>query len=67
MSGRAPKPTPHADEDLLTVADVAKQCQVSERTVRRWIADEGLKVVRPGPRLIRIRPRDLRDFLNRNS
>ena len=67
MSRRASRSPPYADEDLLTVADVAKHCQVAERTVRRWITHHGLKVVGAGPRLIRIRYGDLKDFLNRNS
>ncbi|NQV85467.1 MAG: helix-turn-helix domain-containing protein [Woeseiaceae bacterium] len=45
------------DEPLLTVAEIAQSCQVCERTVRRWIADGDLPVVRFG-RLVRIRPRD---------
>ncbi len=45
-----------------TVAQVADICQVSERTVHRWIAAEHLPVTRLG-RLIRVNPRDLELFL----
>ncbi len=45
-----------------TVAQVADICQVSERTVRRWIAAGHLSVTRLG-RLIRVNPRDLEIFL----
>ena len=51
-----------ADEPLLTVGDVAGEFQVSPRTVRRWIADGDLQVVRIG-RLVRIRPRDRDRFI----
>lgn len=51
-----------ADEPLLTVGDVAGEFQVSARTVRRWIADGDLPVVRIG-RLVRIRPRDRDAFI----
>ena len=43
---------------LLTVADISTALQVSERAVRRWIADGSLPVVRLG-RAVRIRPADL--------
>jgi excisionase family DNA binding protein len=45
-----------------TVAQVADICQVSERTVHRWIAAGHLPVTRLG-RLIRVNPRDLDAFL----
>ncbi len=45
-----------------TVAQVADICQVSERTVHRWIAAGHLPVTRLG-RLIRVNPRDLESFL----
>lgn len=35
-------------EKLFTVAQVAKIFQVSERTVWRWIENEGIRVVRIG-------------------
>ncbi len=45
-----------------TVAQVADICQVSERTVHRWIAAGHLPVTRLG-RLIRVNPCDLERFL----
>ena len=45
-----------------TVAQIADICQVSERTVHRWIAAGHLPVTRLG-RLIRVNPRDLELFL----
>jgi len=46
---------PRAAEGLLTVRQVAENWQMSERTIRRWIADGRLRVVRLG-RSIRIPP-----------
>ena len=42
---------------LLTVADVSMALQVSERQVRRWIAEGSLPAVHLG-RAVRIRPAD---------
>ncbi|MEQ9640308.1 MAG: helix-turn-helix domain-containing protein [Alphaproteobacteria bacterium] len=52
----------HNQEPLLTVVDMAGEFQVSPRTVRRWIADGDLPVVRIGG-LVRIRPRDRDAFI----
>ena len=49
---------------LLTVADVADRVQVSERTVRRWIAGDQLRVRRLG-RSVRILPDDLDAMIQR--
>jgi excisionase family DNA binding protein len=46
---------PRAAEDLLTVRQVAENWRLSERTIRRMIADGRLRVVRLG-RSIRIPP-----------
>jgi excisionase family DNA binding protein len=46
---------PQAAEELLTVRQVAENWQVSERTVRRMIADGRLRIVRVG-RAVRIPP-----------
>ena len=53
-----PRPNSHDSDQLMTVAEVASQLQVSIRTVRRLIAAEELRLVRIG-RAIRIRPADL--------
>jgi excisionase family DNA binding protein len=42
-----------ADEELLTVAQVAENWQVSERKIRRMIAEDQLPIVRLG-RAVRI-------------
>ena len=52
------------DRPLLTVVEVAKQINVSVRTVRRLIADGELKPIRFG-RSVRIEPPALRDLLRR--
>jgi len=54
----------HSDssDPLLTVGQVAERCQVSERTVRRWIDAGDLAVIRLG-RLLRVRPIDLDQLL----
>jgi excisionase family DNA binding protein len=49
---------------LLTASQVAQRCQMSLRTVRRWIADGDLPVHRLG-RVIRIAEADLDRFLHR--
>lgn len=41
---------------LLTIHDVAERLNVSERTVRAWVAAGRLAVVRLGPRCVRIEP-----------
>ncbi|MGQ3488084.1 helix-turn-helix domain-containing protein [Roseovarius pacificus] len=52
------KPTPHHAQPLMTVKDVARADNVSEKTVRRAINAGLLEVIRVGPggRLIRISP-----------
>jgi excisionase family DNA binding protein len=47
---------------LLTLQNVADRCQVSSRTVRRWVDDGELIVHRLG-RSIRIHPEDLNTFI----
>ncbi len=47
---------------LLSIADVARRCQVSEKTVRRWIDARDLVAYRLG-RQWRIDPPDLQNFL----
>ena len=54
------------DVVLLTPHEVATRCRVSLRTVRRWIADGELPVLRLG-RSVRIRKSALAAFLRRSS
>ena len=50
------------DVRLLTIPDVAERCQVSEKTVRRWIVAGELAAYLLG-RQWRIDPEDLQNFL----
>lgn len=40
--------------ELIGLQEVADQCDVSYRTVRRWVADGRLNAVRVGPRLLKV-------------
>lgn len=40
--------------ELVTIKEAAAQCGVSRRTIERWIAAGGIKVVRIGQRTIRL-------------
>ena len=51
-----------APEQLLTINDVAALCQVSSKTVRRWITAGELPAAQLGNQW-RIRPADLNDFI----
>jgi excisionase family DNA binding protein len=51
---------------LLTAQDVAQALNVSERSVRRWIATGELPVVRLG-RTVRIRPQALDALIERGA
>lgn len=59
-----PTPAGEADDELLTVKDVARICRVHEKTVRGWIKLGELRAIRKG-RLIRITKRALAKFLKR--
>jgi excisionase family DNA binding protein len=43
-----------APRKLETVASGAEYANVSQRTIRRWIAEGRLRAYRAGPRLVRI-------------
>jgi excisionase family DNA binding protein len=58
---RRQTPAP-ASERLLTVPDVADRCQVSPRSVRRWIDEGLLRVIRLG-RSVRVSEGDLAAFI----
>ncbi len=49
-------------EPLMTVKDVAAEMKASEKTIRRRIAAGELAAIRDG-RLVRIRPKDYRRYL----
>ena len=50
---------------MLVVPEIAEQCQVSERTVWRWIRNNKLNAHRFG-RLTRISEKDFAKFLRSN-
>ena len=51
----------------LSVESAAKSCDVSEKTIRRWIAS-GLPVYQRGPRTkVLISPEDIRNFLTKRQ
>ena len=50
-------------EPLLTVAEAAERCRLSERQMRRHIEHRRLRAVRLG-RAVRIHPEDLENFIN---
>ena len=62
-----PKPGKSAAHalDMLTVADVAGELSLSEKTIRRWIKDEFLHAHRLG-RVVRIAREDLTAFVGRH-
>jgi excisionase family DNA binding protein len=53
-------------QPLLTVKQTAATMQVSERSVRRWIADGRIEIVRVG-RCIRISERAIVEFARSNT
>lgn len=55
MAGRPAR----VDERQLTIREAAARLNVSEKTVRRRIAQGILPAYRHGPRMIRINPADL--------
>lgn len=51
------------DEPLLKIKEAASVLAVSERTMRSIRASGALPIVRPSPGTIRIRPEDLRQYI----
>lgn len=49
--------------ELIGLQEAADYCDVSYRTVRRWIAAGRINAVRVGPRLIKVDAADLDAFL----
>ena len=45
--------------ELVGLPEAADYCDVSYRTIRRWIVDGRLKAVRVGPRLLKVSIADL--------
>ena len=65
MSRQRKTPDPDGSPPLETVAETAKNLNVSERTVWRLIADGDLPVVRFGG-TVRVRPEDREAFIRRH-
>ncbi len=55
------------DREYFTVEQVAEQMQVHERTVRNWIAHEGLPAFPIGKRGYRIAKSDLQAFIDKRK
>jgi excisionase family DNA binding protein len=53
-------------ENLLSLKEAAEYLSVSPNTVRNYIARNGLKFKRVGPKLIKFRRADLDAFIERN-
>ena len=53
--------------DILTVSQVAEYLQISEKTVRRLIANGGLTASKVGGRSWRIKETDIEQYLNANT
>ena len=51
------------NEQFLTTSEIAKILQVHQRTVQRWISSNRLKAIKVGPKILRVRRRDLNEFL----
>jgi excisionase family DNA binding protein len=49
--------------ELIGLQEAADYCDVSYRTVRRWIASGHLNAVRVGPRLLKVDALELEAFL----
>lgn len=49
--------------ELISLQMAADYCDVSYRTMRRWIANGNLNAVRVGPRLLKVNTEELAAFL----
>lgn len=54
------------DETWLSISEAAEQLQVHPRTLRRYIRDGKLNVLRLSPQVVRIRAEDIEAFLTDN-
>lgn len=58
--------TPTTEADWVSIATAAEQLGVHPRTLRRYIRDEKLSVLRLSPQVVRISQRDIDQFLQEN-
>lgn len=58
------QPIPDPSRDFLSVGEVADELHVTDRFVRRLIADGELPAVRVGQRIVRVRRSDLGNVLH---
>jgi excisionase family DNA binding protein len=58
---------PSSEPTLLRLGEVADKLQVSLSTVRRLVKTGELKAIRPGKRLIRVRPADLDAYIQHHQ
>jgi excisionase family DNA binding protein len=63
MPAYKPKPKPKPAKQLLTVAQVAEQTNLSVRTIHRYIESGRLRAFKLAPRVIRIDPDDVAEQL----
>jgi excisionase family DNA binding protein len=54
------------ESEWVSIADAAEQLGVHPRTLRRYIRDEKLAVLRLSPQVVRVRPEDIEAFLEQN-
>ena len=54
-----------AARQFLELVDIAEACDVSTRTVRRWIARGDLKAVRLSARVLRVEVTEFERFIDR--
>lgn len=55
----------NTSEKLLTIGEIAEMCQISPRTVYRWLAEGWLRALRIG-NMTRVRRQDLDEFFEAN-
>jgi excisionase family DNA binding protein len=67
MPTKTSRPHAHRRErrhpERIGLAEAAAYCDVSSRTIRRWIADGRLSAVRVGPRLLKVDLDELQSLL----
>lgn len=66
MLDPTPSPLPGSGK-LLTIREAAKRLTLSERSLRTLISDGEIRVVRPTPGRVCIRPEDLAAFIDKKG